>query len=365
MNTCEHCADRRAAKRWMLALAAVVLIATLLLPAPALAYDELKNTDPDKYYVLLDLKNQVVTVYERDEAGEYTRIVRRFICTTGRTKLDPEDPEDQGTPTPRGIWKAGARERFGKFAAFGGEYARYWTQIVGGNYFHSIMFSNRTVDTLKSGAYRSLGNNVSHGCVRLYVEDAKWMYYYICPGTTINVSNNEPRNNEMKKALKYSMAFKDYDAFQKKIYDEPELENLKAWVVVDGSPVRTGNGSNDRVLFKLKEGEEVEVLQSGDPWVKVKYNDREGYIKLAYVTYEQGVLRSREDADVIKATAYMYEGPSKDSKPIVKVPTDTSVYVYGEEVDGYTKIAYQNEVGYIKTSALTKGWGTIVEAPVE
>ncbi|MDR1619224.1 MAG: L,D-transpeptidase, partial [Clostridiales bacterium] len=105
-------------------------------PAVSLARDELKNTDPDRYYILLDLNNQVVTVYERDDDGAYTRVVRRFICTSGRTETDPNDPEDIGTPTPRGVWKMGGRERFGKFASFNNEYARYWTQIVGGNYFH-------------------------------------------------------------------------------------------------------------------------------------------------------------------------------------------------------------------------------------
>lgn len=132
----------------------LTVFALLLQPDTAHALDELKNTDPDKYYILLDLRNQIVTVYERDDAGAYTRIVRRFLCTTGRTEVDPEDPEDEATPTPKGIWKMGGRERFGKFANFGNEYARYWTQIVGDVYFHSIMFSRRDVNKLKSGAYQ-------------------------------------------------------------------------------------------------------------------------------------------------------------------------------------------------------------------
>lgn len=50
-------------------LCALAVIAALSVPRPAKALDELKNTDPDKYYILLDLRNQIVTVYERDEAG--------------------------------------------------------------------------------------------------------------------------------------------------------------------------------------------------------------------------------------------------------------------------------------------------------
>lgn len=341
--------------------AAIMICGIFLIPRPALAFDELKNTDPDKYYILLDLKNQIVTVFEQDDNGEYTKVVRRFICSSGRTKLNPEDPEDQGTPTPKGIWKIGARERFGEFAAFRGTWARYWTQIVGGNFFHSIMFSNKNVNSLQSGAFRSLGNNVSHGCVRLYVEDAKWLYYYACPGTTIKVSTNEPANKEMKKLLKTKMAFKDYEALQAKIYDDEEGPNPKAWVVKNDADLRTGNGSNDRTIKRLPAGTEVEVLQIAEPWLKVKYEKREGYIRTAYMTFNQGTMMSREDADIIKETVYMYAEPDTKAEQVTKVPTYTSVEVIEPDKDGWTKIQYWNAVGYVQSKALIKGWGVIEE----
>ena len=344
-------------KKILAALIAVIMILTML-PVCAYARDDLKNTDPDKYYIVLDLKNQIVFVYEKDENGEYTRLVRCFLCSSGRTEIDPTIPDDKGTPTPKGIWKIGARERFGKFASFGNEYARYWTQIVGGNYFHSIMFSKRDVNTLKSGAYRNLGNNVSHGCVRLYVEDAKWLYYYACPGTTINVSTNEPSNGELKKALKSSLPFKEYNELQKTFYDEEEKENLKAWIVYDGAPLRTGNGNNDSIRARLPLGTEVEILQEGDPWVKAKYDGKEGYILLGYVTYEQGVMQSKEDADIIRETQYMFKEPDAKSEKITKVPTYTSVKVI-EPGEKWTLIEYWGEQGYMKTSNIKKGWGTI------
>ena len=162
----------------------LLLAAAMLLPAPAFARDEMQNTDPDKYFIEVDTGNQVVTVYQKDDDGEYTRIVRRFVCTTGKTEGTEEDP---ASPTPSGTWKMGARERFGKFANFAGEYSRYWTQIVGGIYFHSIMFGDRDVNELKKSPFRNLGKNASHGCIRLYVEDAKWLYYNACFGTTVNV----------------------------------------------------------------------------------------------------------------------------------------------------------------------------------
>ena len=344
-----------------LLVAAIIFCGIAISPRPALAYDELKNTDPDKYYILLDLKNQIVTVFEKDESGEYTKVVRRFICTSGRTELDPLIPEDEGTPTPKGIWKIGGHERFGEFTAFRSTYAQYWTQIVGGVYFHSIMYDKRDVNTLQSGAFGRLGSKGSHGCVRLYVEDAKWLYYYACPGTTIKVSTSEESNSAMRKLLKTKMSFKEYKAFQKNIFDEAELANPMAWIVKEDADIRTGNGSNDRTVKRLPIDTEVEVLQIAEPWAKVKYENREGYILTAYLTFKQGTMMSKEDADIMKNTVYMYAEPNEDSTQITKVPAFSSVIITEADINGWTKISYWGEEGYVESKALTKGWGVIEE----
>lgn len=353
-------------KRFLIVLCAVVLLVAALMPTTALARDELKNTDPDKYYVLIDCDNQFITVFEKDDNGEYTRIVRRMLCTTGREathEIDPETgEEDLGTPTPSGIWKVGGRERFGKFTSFGGEYARYWTQVVESVFMHSIMFGKRDVNYLKQSAFRNLGNKGSHGCVRLYVEDAKWAYYNLAPGTKVNVSNNEPNQRDIAKKLKHTMSFKEYDEFQKNIYDTPELENMKAWVAVDGAALRKGCGSTGTTIAKMPKDAEVEVLFIGDPWAKIVYDGREGYIRKALITTEQGVMQSKEDADIIKATTWIYSEANDDSDRIVKVTTYTSVKVLEASEDGkWTKINYTGDEGWIQTRYLEKGWGAILE----
>ena len=334
-----------------------LLVTLAVLPATAFARDALKNTDPDKYYILLDTKNQVVTVYEKDEFGEYTRIVRRFLCSSGRTEIDPEIPDDQGTPTPRGIWKIGGRERFGKFAAFSGEYARYWTQIVGSVYFHSLLFGRRDVNALKSSPYGSLGHNVSHGCVRLYVEDAKWLYYYACPGTIVNVSTTEPYNPELRRALKSRLSFREYNSLQKGFFDAGELPNYTAWTTVEGADMRTGNGSNDRRITRFKVGTAVEVLQVGDPWCKIRYNKREGYIRLAYLTFEQGEIQSQKDADILRSTTYLMTQP--ESGPLFKVPAFTSVKVLDRSNADWWKVEVWHAQGYLPARIMTKGWGLV------
>ena len=66
-------------------LAALFLAVFLIAPQTAYARDELKNNDPDKYYILLDLKNQIVTVFERDENGH--RVLYHLPCSTSKTGL--------------------------------------------------------------------------------------------------------------------------------------------------------------------------------------------------------------------------------------------------------------------------------------
>lgn len=333
---------------------------TLCVPAHALAADELKNTDPDRYYILLDLRNQIVTVFERDEAGAYTKIVRRFLCSSGRTDVDEADPEDEATPTPRGIWKIGGRERFGKFANFSGEYARYWVQIVGSIYFHSLLYSRRSVSALQKTPFYDMGSKVSHGCVRLYVEDAKWLYYYACPGTTVEISADEPSNRDLRKALRTTLSFSAYNAFQQTIADgEPELPNPRAWVSVAGARIRKGSGSSFDSVCRLQVGDELEVLIDSEVWVKVRFEKHEGYVLRGYLSYTKDAMDTRPDADILRTTEWLLKEPQADAERICKMPARVSVRILETTQSGWTKVQYRNETGYVPENRLNKGWGVI------
>ncbi len=133
--------------------------------------------DPSTYRVIVDLFHQVVLVYERDAAGAYTVPVRYMVCSSGK----------RSTPTPRGAFEIGThRVRFGKFV-HDGVFGQYWTQITGKIYFHSLLYSQRSAKTYTRSSYKSLGTAVSHGCVRLLVPDARWLYYHIAPGTQVEI----------------------------------------------------------------------------------------------------------------------------------------------------------------------------------
>ena len=340
----------------------LLLVTALCVPGTAYARDELKNLDPEKYYIVLDLNNQVVTVYERDDFGEYTRVVRRFLCSTGRMTEDEEDPEKEATPTPRGIWKMGGRERFGKFANFAGQYARYWTQIVGSIFFHSLMYNRRDNNHLLRPAYGAMGTPVSHGCVRLYVEDARWLYYYACPGTTVEVTRDIPKDRAHTKALRSDMSFSRYNAFQKTIVDGEELPNKRAWVTVKGARLRRGSGATFSSIKLLEVGEALEVLMEGEVWVKVRAGKSEGYVKRGYISYLQDAMDTTETATLVGTTQWIYSSPELTAEHrICKVPAQTSVKALEfNETEGWYKIQYRNEVGYIAKKHITHGWGELM-----
>jgi len=128
--------------------------------------------------------------------------------------------------------------------------------------------------------------------------------------------------------------------------------------------VKTGSATKFDTVATLKKDAEVEVLIESDPWVKVRVNGKEGYIKLAHITYEKGVIHSKEDADIVSPeTRWIYDkilekGDKESEHRIIKVPFDSSVKVL-EVSDGWTKIDYFGHQGWLKSKYLKKGWGTI------
>lgn len=128
---------------------------------------------PDTYQIIVDIAHQVTMVYTQDQNGEYTVPVRYMLCSTGL-----------GNRTPIGTFQMGAyRVRFSKFVR-DGRYGQYWTQIRKAIYFHTTLYSAKNAATYLPDTFEELGSKASHGCVRLTIPDARWMWYHIAPGTT-------------------------------------------------------------------------------------------------------------------------------------------------------------------------------------
>ena len=129
-----------------------------------------------KYRVEINVSRQKVYVYEW-YYGAYSKLVKTMTCTTGAVD----------TPTPLGSYRMGGPcgrwYYFKKFDCW----AQYASRIVGGILFHSVLYSEKNESTLRKGSVYALGTRGSHGCVRLAVEDAKWIYNNVSAGSTCRV----------------------------------------------------------------------------------------------------------------------------------------------------------------------------------
>lgn len=129
-----------------------------------------------KYRVEISVSRQKVYVYEW-YCGAYSKLVKTMTCTTGAVD----------TPTPLGTYRmAGPCGRWYYFKKFDC-WAQYATRIVGGILIHSVLYSEKDESTLRKGSVYALGTRGSHGCVRLAVEDAKWIYNNVSAGSTCRV----------------------------------------------------------------------------------------------------------------------------------------------------------------------------------
>lgn len=132
-----------------------------------------KNT---KYKLKVSIDDQRVYVYGLNTFGEY-ELDRTFICSTGL-----------GNSTPPGIYTTTTEplnrwQYFQKFECW----AQYSFRITGDIWFHSVLYDAPDTSTLRYGSVYALGSKASHGCVRLQVEDAKWIYENCDEGTIVVV----------------------------------------------------------------------------------------------------------------------------------------------------------------------------------
>ena len=128
------------------------------------------------YKLIVDVSEQMVYAYQWN-GSNYGTCVREMICSTG----------ENATPTPLGTYQAAGATGTGEWYWFGEFecYAKWAYRIVGGILFHSVIYSKGKA--LNKTSVRKLGRKASHGCIRLKVEDAKWIYETCPAGTTVVV----------------------------------------------------------------------------------------------------------------------------------------------------------------------------------
>lgn len=129
----------------------------------------------EKLYIEVNRRHCTVTVFAKDGKNGYIIPVIAFACSVGKA----------GTPTPRGTYYTDRKHRWK--GLMGPSWGQYATHVVGGIYFHSVAGSTRSVHNIKASNYNMLGRPASHGCIRLCVRDAKWIYDHCALKTKVKI----------------------------------------------------------------------------------------------------------------------------------------------------------------------------------
>ncbi|MPQ42562.1 L,D-transpeptidase [Clostridium tarantellae] len=144
---------------------------------PVLAYYNQLNTSTINEFGINSLTNHLVFVniseqktYIFNGTKDKWSLEKEFLCSTGI----------EGKETPVGEFKVETRAPW-FFSEKYGQGGKYYVQFMGNYLFHSIPF-DRDQETILD---YTLGEPASHGCIRLAVDDAKWLYDNVKDGSKI------------------------------------------------------------------------------------------------------------------------------------------------------------------------------------
>lgn len=164
----------------------------------------------NKYYIKINNTANVVNIYTQDDKGNYTVPFKAMICSTGRST--PAAGKTYTIPSGNA-----ARGKWGLMV--GGVYAQYYTRIYNAILFHSVPYKTQSKSNLEYWEYDKLGTKASAGCIRLTVQDAKWIYDNIPAGTKVEFYSDAKNPGPLGKPT------------AKKISNE--ANNLRVWDPTD------------------------------------------------------------------------------------------------------------------------------------
>jgi Uncharacterized protein conserved in bacteria len=140
------------------------------------------------YLIKVNRIHNTITVYQKDLLGNYSVPVKAMVCSVGkynRTKV--------------GTFKTQGKYRWKLL--MGHVWGQYSTRIAGGMLFHSVYYYRNNPFSLATYEYNRLGNAASHGCIRLAVQDAKWIYDNCSVGTQVMIYDDKSQPGPLGKPL--------------------------------------------------------------------------------------------------------------------------------------------------------------------
>ena len=273
----------------VLAMAAVMLLGVLAVQKA----EQVQAAQNYPYKIKVNKQMCVVTVYEKDSKGAYTIPVKAMLCSPG-------------ADTPLGTFRTPAKYRWRLL--MGDVWGQYSTRITGGILFHSVWYYKQDPSTLSNAQFNKLGTRCSHGCVRLNVEDAKWIYDNCPIGTEVTIyQSSDPGPLGKPQGIKVSQSTRmGYDptdiwsAGNPYLKTNPSIKGVSNKVIQYGQKVNlmdgvtaltsTGVSATDKVKISIKhQGKTVKEVTSektGLYYVTYEITDELGKYAKAEAVYE-------------------------------------------------------------------------------
>lgn len=125
---------------------------------------------PTNNLITTDLTNKLTYVFEKGPDKRWRQLYR-WECAVGAPN----------TPTIRGTFYVVSRKPY-----FGSDTYRvkYATRIQGSYYYHSVLFNPEGTEIIDD----RLGVAISHGCIRLAVANAQWIYDNVLDATAVVIN---------------------------------------------------------------------------------------------------------------------------------------------------------------------------------
>ena len=209
--------------------------------------EKTKNQSTAPYFIRVNYKANVVTIYAKDDEGNYTVPYKAMVCSCG-------------TYTP----KSGTYKTSNKYVwrpLINNVYGHYATRIVNKILFHSVPYTAASNDALEYWEYDKLGQTASEGCVRLTVRDAKWIYNNCPSGTMVEFyadSTPGPLGKPSAQKISSNVECRDWDPTDPKegnpwhTYKEEKNEEKEEPIVpettIDADNNTVNNSTNNNTL---------------------------------------------------------------------------------------------------------------------
>ena len=213
------------------------------------------------YSIDVDLLNNQVVVYSKDQNGEYTVPYKTFVCSVGEGT-----PEGEFYTTDKYEWRA----------LFGNVYGQYATRITGHILFHSVPYLKTDKSTLEYEEYNKLGQTASMGCIRLCVADVKWIYDNCPSGTRVRMfKGGKAMPLPKPEAIKI-----DVNDIQKRGWDPTDPDENNPW-------------NSTEYNVKKSKPESVEIVKESAAKASEEVLDKEEYEVKTVDVYAKWYYRAK------------------------------------------------------------------------